>query len=334
MLRVGVPLLLVALLASGCLLPPEPATEAGKDVFNLYLIVLGLAAIVFFGVEGFIVYAILRYRRKPGDDVLPEQHHGNTAVEIVWTLIPTVIVFILFGASLATLGTVEARAEQPGVEIRVQGFQWNWRFHYSDEAVSGPQGNEPAVLAVPVGEPVRLLLESDDVNHAFYVPDFLLKRDLIPGDTNELEFTVTEPGTYAGQCAEFCGTSHATMTFVVEAMSREDFDAWVAALAAGEEPPGPGAGDCSTTIQLQAVPEFAFDLDTIEVPAGEDFCVEFTNNDTVLHDFGVVETGFNGDDVEPGESITYVVPAMEAGEYTFYCTLHPTQMVGDLIVGD
>ncbi|HEX2765009.1 MAG TPA: cupredoxin domain-containing protein, partial [Candidatus Limnocylindria bacterium] len=65
-----------------------------------------------------------------------------------------------------------------------------------------------------------------------------------------------------------------------------------------------------------------------------DFCVEFTNNDTVLHDFGVVETGFNGDDVEPGESITYVVPAMEAGEYTFYCTLHPTQMVGDLIVGD
>jgi cytochrome c oxidase subunit II len=255
-------------------------------------------------------------------------------VEIVWTLIPTVIVFILFGASLATLGTVEARAEQPGVEIRVQGFQWNWRFHYGEDAVSGPQGTEPAVMAVPVGEPVRLILESDDVNHAFYVPEFLIKRDLIPGHPNELEFTVTEPGTYAGQCAEFCGTAHADMRFVVEAMSRADFDAWLAALAAGEEPPGPGTGDCSTTIQLEAVPSFAFDTDTIEVPAGEDFCVEFTNNDSVVHDFGIQETGFNGDDVEPGDSITYVVPAIEAGEYTFYCTLHPTQMVGDLIVGD
>ena len=71
-----------------------------------------------------------------------------------------------------------------------------------------------------------------------------------------------------------------------------------------------------------------------EVPAGEDFCVEFTNNDTVVHDFGIVETEFNGDDVEPGESITYLVPAIEAGDYTFYCTLHPTQMVGDLIVGE
>jgi cytochrome c oxidase subunit 2 len=327
-------MLLVAILASGCLLPPDPATEAGQDVFNLYLLVLALAAIVFFGVEGFILYAIFRYRRRPGDDVLPEQHHGNTAVEIVWTLIPTVIVFLLFGFSLVTLGEVEARSEDPGVEIRVEGFQWSWRFHYPGDVVSGPQGTEPPVLAVPVGEPVRLVLESDNVNHAFYVPDFLLKRDLIPGRTNVLEFTVTEAGTYAGQCAEFCGTAHADMVFTVEAMARADFDAWVDALASGEPPPGPGAGDCETTIQLAAVESFAFDTDTIEVPAGEDFCVEFTNNDTVDHDFGIVETEYNGDDVAPGESITYLVPALEAGEYTFFCTLHPTQMVGDLIVGE
>lgn len=338
MLRVGVPLALVAITASGCLLPPDPVTEAGQDVFNLYLIVLALAAMVFIGVEGFILYAIFRYRRQPGDDVLPEQHHGNTAVEIVWTIIPTVIVFILFGFSLVTLGEVEARSDEPGVEIRVEGFQWNWRFHYPGDVVSSPQGTEPAVMAVPVGEPVHLVLESLDVNHAFYVPQFLIKRDLIPvgenGRPNELEFTVTEVGTYSGQCAEFCGTAHADMVFTVEAMERADYDAWLEALASGEPPTGPGEGDCPTTIQLAAVESFAFDTDTIEVPAGEDFCVEFTNNDTVVHDFGIVDTEYNGEDVDPGESITYLVPAMEAGEYTFYCTLHPTQMTGDLIVGE
>ena len=333
----GVPLLLVALVASGCLLPPDPVTETGQEVFNLYLIVLGLAALVFVGVEGFILYAIFRYRRQPGDDVLPEQHHGNTAVEIVWTLIPTVIVFILFGFSIATLGEVEARSDDPGVEIRVEGFQWNWRFHYPDDVVSGPQGTEPAVLGVPVGEPVRLVLESMDVNHAFYVPQFLIKRDLIPvgenGRHNELEFTITEPGTYSGQCAEFCGTAHADMIFTVEAMERADYDAWLAALASGEAPAPPGEGDCTTTIELTAS-DLAFDTDAIDVPAGEDFCVELTNDDTVVHDFGIVETEYNGEDVQPGESITYLVPAMEAGDYTFYCTFHPTTMVGDLTVGE
>lgn len=333
----GIPLLLVALAASGCLLPPDPVTETGQDVFNLYLIVLALAALVFIGVEGFLLYAIFRYRRQPGDEVLPEQHHGNTAVEIVWTLIPTVIVFILFGFSLVTLGDVEARSETPGVEVRVEGFQWEWRFHYPDGSVSGPQGGEAPVLAVPVDEPVRLVLESIDVNHSFYVPQFLIKRDLIPvgenGRMNELEFTITEPGTYAGQCAEFCGTAHADMDFTVEAMERADYDAWLAALASGEPPPAPGADDCTTTIQLSASGA-AFDTDAIEVPAGEDFCVEFTNDDTMIHDFGIVETEFNGEDVEPGETVTYLVPAMEAGDYTFYCTLHPTTMVGDLTVGE
>ncbi len=333
----GIPLLLVALAASGCLLPPDPVTETGQDVFNLDLIVLALAALVFIGVEGFLLYAIFRYRRQPGDEVLPEQHHGNTAVEIVWTLIPTVIVFILFGFSLVTLGEVEARSETPGVEVRVEGFQWEWRFHYPDGSVSGPQGGEAPVLAVPVDEPVRLVLESIDVNHSFYVPQFLIKRDLIPvgenGRMNELEFTITEPGTYAGQCAEFCGTAHADMDFTVEAMERADYDAWLAALASGEPPPAPGAEDCTTTIQLTASGT-AFDTDAIEVPAGEDFCVELTNDDTMVHDFGIVETEFNGEDVEPGETVTYLVPAMEAGDYTFYCTLHPTTMVGDLTVGE
>src|SRR5918997_4604595 len=159
-LRVGLPLLLLSLAASGCLLPPDPATEAGQDVFNLYVIVLALAAVVFFGVEGFIVYAIFRYRRRPGDDTLPVQHHGNNLVEIIWTAIPTVIVLVLFGLSMVTLGRVEARAETPGAIIRVEGFQWQWRFHYDNRAVIGPEGDTAPGIAVPVGEPVRLVLET------------------------------------------------------------------------------------------------------------------------------------------------------------------------------
>jgi cytochrome c oxidase subunit II len=335
LLRGGAPLLLIGLLA-GCLLPPEPATEVGKDVFNLYIIVLILAGIVFVGVEGFILYAVFRYRRQPGDDVLPEQLHGNTTVEIIWTLIPTVIVFLLFGFSMATLREVEARSETPGVTVQVDGFQWNWTFRYEDGTVVNPQGGEPPVLAVPVGEPVRLVLNSLDVNHAFYVPQFLIKRDLINlgenGRDNELEFTITEAGTYAGQCAEFCGTDHASMVFVVEAMDRAAFDEHMAALASGEPPPAPAEGECGTTVQLAAVESIQFDTDSIEVPAGEDFCIEFTNNDAVQHDVGIVETEFDGENVEPGQSIKYVIPAMEAGDYTFYCTLHPTQMTGDLSV--
>jgi cytochrome c oxidase subunit II len=337
-LRVGLPLVVIGLLAAGCMLPPEPKTDAGQDVFNLYLIVLGLALIVFIGVEGFILYAVLRYRRQPGDDVLPEQLHGNNTVELIWTAIPTVIVLILFVFSMITLGVVEARSdEQEATTIEVDAFQWQWEFRYDNGVKVSGTPDEPPILAVPVGEPVRLILNSLDVNHAFFVPEFLLKRDVInfgpAREPNELTFTVTEEGTYAGQCAEFCGEFHAEMRLEVQAMPREEFDAYLEALAAGETPPT-GSEDCDTTIELAAVESIQFDAEAIEAPAGQDFCIEFTNNDTVRHDVGIVEADFDGDDVEPGETITYLIPAMEAGDYNFICTLHPQQMVGVLTVGE
>jgi cytochrome c oxidase subunit 2 len=332
------PLMLVVVLA-GCLLPPAPKTDAGQDVFNLYLIVLGLAAIVFVGVEGFILYAVVRYRRQPGDEVLPEQLHGNNTVEIIWTIIPTVIVFVLFFFSMLTLGEVEASSDvDDATTVEVTGFQWQWTFRYENGAEMTGTADEPAVLALPVNEPVRLVLYSLDVNHAFYVPDFLIKRDVINfGDArppNELTFTITEAGTYAGQCAEFCGTAHAEMLFVVDAMPREEYESYIGALKAGEPPPGGGdTSDCATTIELSAQ-DIQFSTDAIEAPAGEDFCIQFTNNDEVPHDVGIVETDFNGDDVPPGETIVYHVPAMDAGDYKFYCTLHPQAMTGVLTISD
>ena len=169
---------------------------------------------------------------------LPPQTHGNTLVEIIWTAIPTVIVLILFTLSIVTLARVEAAGSpDAGVDIEVDGFQWQWQFRYMDDdpaedytVVGSPAS--PAVMVVPVGEPVRLTLVSNDVIHSFYVPQFLIKRDLIPFPESEtpntLEFTVTEVGTYHGQCAEFCGNLHAQMTFSVQAMSRADYDKWLA----------------------------------------------------------------------------------------------------------
>jgi len=336
-LRAGAPLLLIGLLA-GCLLPPEPKTEAGEDVFNLYVVVLILAGIVFVGVEGFILYAVVRYRRQPGDDTLPEQVHGNTTVEVIWTLIPTVIVLILFGVSMVSLADVEARSDNPGVTVQVDGFQWNWTFHYEGGPTVEAQGGEPPVLAVPVGEPVRLILNSLDVNHAFYVPQFLIKRDLIryadDARDNELEFTVTEEGTYAGQCAEFCGTSHADMIFVVQAMPRADYDAYIAGLASGETPPPPGGGDCATTIEIKAN-SATFDIDSFEVPADTDFCINFENQENIPHNVAIYAGGealFTGDPLNEAGSITYNVPGLPSGDYRFICDFHPQVMVGDVTV--
>ena len=336
-LRAGAPLLLIGLLA-GCMLPPDPVTETGQDVFNLYVVVLILAAIVFVGVEGFILYAVVRYRRRPGDDTLPEQVHGNTTVEIIWTLIPTVIVFILFAVSMVSLADVEARSDNPGVIVQVDGFQWDWTFRYEDGPVVNSEGGEPPVLAVPINEPVRLVLNSLDVNHAFYVPQFLIKRDLIDlgenGRDNELEFTITEAGTYAGQCAEFCGTSHADMTFVVEAMSRADYDAYIEGVASGSPPPPSGEGECSTTIEIKAN-NLAFDIDSFEVPADTDFCINFENQEAIPHNVAIYEGGealFTGDALNEPGSITYQVPGLPAGEYRFICDFHPQAMVGDVTV--
>jgi cytochrome c oxidase subunit 2 len=300
-------------------------------------VILVLAGIVFIGVEGFIVYAVVRYRRKPGDETLPTQHHGNNLIEILWTAIPSVIVLVLFTLSIITLNTVNARAPHPAVEIRVEGFQWQWKFHYEGGVTVEGTAEDPPKVTVPVGETVRLVLNSDDVIHAFFVPHFLIKRDVVPvsatGTANELEFTVTEPGTYSGQCAEFCGRGHAEMTFVIDAVSPDDYDAWLTALqAGGTPPPPPSGGECTTTFELSAA-NLAFDTDTIEAQAGPGFCIAFTNDDTAPHDVGIYDGDtelFNGDDVPAGESIVYMIPPLEARDYEFQCNLHPTEMFGNL----
>ncbi len=345
-LRGGALLVLLALLAGCGMIPPEPETETAESVFTLYNIVFAMGVAVFIGVEGFIVYAVFRYRRR--DDRLPEQTHGNNLVEIIWTAIPTVIVLVLFVLSATTLGRVEARAPQPGLTIEVTGFQWQWQFRYLDD--DGDAANDhtvvgspaaPPAMVVPVGEPIRLQLTSADVIHSFYVPQFLIKRDMFPpvageDEMNELEFTVNEPGTYTGQCAEFCGDLHARMTFTVEAMPRAEFDTWLAAGKAGETP-APSTDGGGPTLEISA-DQIAFDTKELSAPADTAFQIQFTNLEGVIHNVSIYdaegETIFLGDPITgPDAEITYQIPALPPGEYTFICDYHPVaDMTGILTV--
>ena len=337
---------MLALLATACgMVPPEPHTREAKEVFWLYNVILVMGGIVFVAVEGFILYSVFRYRRR--DDRLPTQIHGNNLVEVIWTAIPTVIVLILFVLSTLTLNSISQASTHPGVVIEVEGKQWSWVFHYLDD--DGDPSNDVivqgtarsgGVMALPVGEPIHLKLVSHDVVHSFFVPAFLVKRDLVPlpeaKQPNELEFTISDEGTYSGQCAEFCGDLHAQMTFTVEAMSRADFDAWVEAIRSGETPPPPSVGAEAPVLKLSAK-DIAFDTHELEVAAGQPFKIEFTNHDDVDHNVGIYkgeEEIFRGDEFSgPDETVTYVIDALEPGDYTFICDVHPgPAMTGTLTV--
>ena len=223
------------------LYPPVAVTTQGAAIRNLYTIVFLVAVAIFFVVEGLILWSVIRYHRKPGDDALPAQVHGNNIAEAVWTIVPTLIVAFLFVISWQTLNVVNASSPAPETRISVRAGQFQWSFDYLAEdgtilytqlAPTGPDGG----LNIPTGRNIQLLLTSPDVIHSFYVPQFLFKRDVIPGRTNTFEFDLDENQagqTFRGQCAELCGSGHSIMLFDVHAMTGKDFDAWLAAQVAG-----------------------------------------------------------------------------------------------------
>jgi len=218
----------VAVILAGC--APEPATSEGAQVKMLYDIFLLIAAIVFVVVAGLIGWSILRYRARDDDGREPSQNHENIPLELLWWAIPTILVIVLFILTAQVLGRVDERTDDPALTVEVTGFQWQWQFAYtgSDVVLTGLPG-EPPVVVVPVGERIAFNLESPDVIHSFWVPKFLIKRDVIPGRTNRIEVTIEEEGTYSGLCGEFCGLLHANMRFSIDAVSPERFEAWLAA---------------------------------------------------------------------------------------------------------
>ena len=206
----------------------QGATKQSHGMADLWRGSVMAALIVGALVLSLIIWCLLRYRRRGRDDI-PSQRQYHLPLEIVYTAIPIVIVLTLFGFSWAVQNDVDALSAHPDVTVEVSGFQWQWRFHYPDDAITivGLPDRRPTMV-VPVGETVRIVLTSTDVAHSFYIPDFLFKRDAIPGITNRFDLTVDKPGTYFGQCAEFCGLNHAHMTFQVRAVSPVEYRDWVA----------------------------------------------------------------------------------------------------------
>jgi cytochrome c oxidase subunit 2 len=215
-----------ALLAAGC--APQSVTEEGRAIHNLYNLFLYIAAVVFVVVSGLVIWSVLRYRRR-GDE-LPRQTHGNNRLELAWTLIPTVIVLVLFGFTLQAQNRALDRSGQADVNLTVTAFQWSWRFTYEGTGaeVLGSPGTIPE-LVVPVGQTIRVKLVSADVVHSFYVPQTLFKRQAIPGTDNVFDLTFEKVGLYHGQCTQFCGLQHPDMVFRVRVVEQGAYQSWLAA---------------------------------------------------------------------------------------------------------
>jgi len=202
----------------------NPASPISGHVANLYKILFNLALVVFVLVEGVLLWIIIRYRKKSNDPELPEQVFGNMRLEVIWTAIPLLLVFILFILTVQTTNVIAAPPWQPrDLNLRIVGHRWWWEFDYLDQGIA--TANE---LHIPVGRTVQVSLESVDVIHSFWVPQLSGKTDVIPGQHNTMWLKGDEVGVYLGQCAEFCGTQHALMRFKVYVDSQSDFDDWLA----------------------------------------------------------------------------------------------------------
>ena len=336
----------LALLLAGCaaLEPPAAVTAQGQDTRSLYDFVFVIAVVIFVLVEALIIFAVLRYRRKPTDTELPPQIHGNSVLEVIWTVIPTLIVVIMFVFSWQTLNKVDAVSPSPALTVRAVAAQFQWQFDYlASDGQTVEFTQQAPELDLPVGVDVHVILRSKDVIHAFYVPKFLFKRDVVPGRENNFDFTIDPADvnqTFRGQCAEFCGTFHSTMLFSVKALTPADFNTWLAgqiASAAATPTPAPSAsaGAAETTLELTAH-NIAFDQASLQAPAGQPFILKFTNNDPgVTHNVAITDsTGqqiFKGEIFTGPDSREYPIPGLPAGTYTFACSVHP-QMTGTLTV--
>jgi cytochrome c oxidase subunit 2 len=199
------------------------------------------ALLVFVLVEGVLVYAIFRFRGKPGD-AEPHQTHGNTTVEIIWTIIPALILAAIAVPTVRAIFETNAVPGKDALTIEVVGHQWWWEFRYPQYNLT--TANE---LHIPVGRTVSLRMGSADVIHSFWVPQFAAKRDVFANRETRLWFKAETEGDYPAQCAEFCGMQHARMGYRIRAQNAHEFQAWVAHMQTLGPTPPPGQKPAAPT---------------------------------------------------------------------------------------
>jgi cytochrome c oxidase subunit 2 len=238
-----------AALAAWELNMPVGVTELSRRIHALHMLILWVCVAIAVAVFGVMIYSIVKFRRSQGAVAANFDH--STRAEIVWTVIPIVILVAMAVPAAATLVRIED-TRNSDLTVKVTGFQWRWHYEYldrnvaffsslsrdSDAARQLASGVDPnsvrnylldvdRPLIVPVGKKVRVLLTAGDVIHAWWVPAFGMKKDAIPGFVNEIWFRADQVGIYRGQCAELCGRDHAFMPVVVDVRSQEDFDSWL-----------------------------------------------------------------------------------------------------------
>lgn len=217
---------------------PSGATQQDHSVLQLwdvtYYIAVPLGAIVI----GLIIWCAVRYRERPGQERIPRQVQYHIPLEVLYTLIPVILVGVLFAYTYRAENAIDSLAAHPAYTIRVDAFQWGWRFTYpTGYEVLGSVATEPSinstdlpVLTLPAGETVEIDLFSDDVNHSFYVPAFLFKRDAIQGINNSFDLNI-DPSVagqrFIGECTQFCGVYHPYMRFWVQVVSENNFKAFL-----------------------------------------------------------------------------------------------------------
>lgn len=224
---------------------PRGVTSVSRQVYDLHMAVFWICVVIGVVVFGVMFYSMYAHRKSRGAKA--SNFHESTAVEIAWTVVPTLILLVMaFPATTALLDLYDT--SEADMDIKVTAYQWKWQYEYMGEGVSfmselstpetaiynsTPKSefylqevSEPLVL--PVGKKIRFLITAKDVIHAWWIPAFAVKRDAVPGFVNETWTRIEEPGVYRGECAELCGKGHAFMPIVVNAVPEEEYNAWLA----------------------------------------------------------------------------------------------------------
>ena len=206
-----------------------PKSDSARAIDGLFTNIIILAAIVFVVVQLVLFYSVFRFRQRSASDPLPKQSHGNTTLEIAWTIAPAVVLaFVAVPTVRMIFQTYHPVKDTDTVVVRAVGHQWWFEFEY--QLPDDPEGKHIVTaneLHMPVGKRVVVDMTSADVLHAFWFPAMHGKRDMIPGRVNQLSWTADQVGVYHGQCTQLCGTSHANMRMRAIVQSQADFDAWV-----------------------------------------------------------------------------------------------------------
>ncbi len=344
---VGLGVLALAGCAGG---QPEPISKQGEGAQNIYMLIFWTSVAVFVIVETAILWCAIKYRKRKDDDgSLPVQYLGNNKIELIWTIIPLIIVTVIFVFSFRELTQLQAIAEEPDLELDIEGFQWQWRFSYPDEAVEvvGTLGQEPPTMVVPVNRTINISLRSEDVIHSFYIPQTLYKLDAIPGQTNEYSIEFTKTGRFTGQCAELCGLSHSQMTFWVEVVEEDAFDDFIAVAQLDKQVGQLAGAECvpaGQELKVAIDENGAMTPTCLAVPPNVTFDVQIRNDEQgVQHNIAIYETPraftrgeaplFDGA-LFPGVGTeAYQVDGLKPGQYFFVDTEHPRNN-GTLNVGD